>query len=174
MTDDDYRELTENARAALYDLLTASEPGTGLPLHHAYSMLKRMLQEPAEPAEAPRSTAHRGQRGRSSLEDIHARSEAWKVVPWAEKLHWVRNALGDDRLTLREMAKRIGDAHPECSVYDTSLLTLIKELLELGEVERVKESRKPGGSQYRWRYHRHVELDSNMAALERTLDEKSA
>lgn len=170
MTDDDYRELTENARVALFDLLTASEPGGGLPLHHAYSMLKRMLEEPAE---APRSTAHRGQRDRS-LEDIHARSEAWAVVPWAEKLNWVRNALGDDRLTLREMAKRIGDAHPECSVYDTSLRTLVKELLEMGEVERVKESRKPGGAPYRWRYHRHVELDSNMAALERALDEKSA
>lgn len=159
---DDYLALIENAHEALRALLKASEPGTGLELHNAYASLTVRLET--------RKTLAVQRYEDSAVErewaEHRARCAMWTQLPQVEKLHRVLNAIGDAGLTLRELTAKIKENHPELYVYESYFRGLVKELVEQGDLDRVKESRTPGGSQYRWRYHRHVELDPALAALE--------
>lgn len=153
MSDDEYVVLLEEAQAALYDLIMASEPGTGWAFHQAYTATKKSLENYATPT--PRQV----------IEAAQEPSRAWKSAPSHERERIVLEALGDARLTRTEVAQRINDTHPEFHVYDSG--PLLDRMLLAGELERVSEAFK---GKKRWRYWRNSKLSGPIADLDQALE----
>ncbi|MGI8440815.1 MAG: hypothetical protein ACR2NV_11625 [Thermoleophilaceae bacterium] len=111
----------------------------------------------------------------TEFETYMRRSRAWKALPYAGKVHHIRNAIGDDRLTLRELTQQVNEANPEIHVDESSLVNAVRDLVAAGEWDRVKEARHPVGKQWRWRYsQKSVELSPELEALQRALDEEAS
>lgn len=176
MGQDDYRELQEAARDALYELLMQTEPGIGLTLHVAYGELRRQLE---------RNDAARGRElWRQHLEETREervreererreRRAAWGRMPYPERMHRVLNVIGDGRLTIREVYDRLKEAMPEADFYDNNVRLVVKRLHDRGDLDRVAEPRSPGSTAVRYRYFRRA-ADPKLAELERQLNDKEA
>lgn len=177
---DEYLNLVEGARDALHDLLMASEPDSGFGLRRAYHQLKTELEK-SKPGS--HSTAGSDHRTPSTWTEEREHVEVnWRNLPRPEKLHLVRNALGDQALTLRELTEKLelalqasaGPMRHASYVFQSSLVGLVKELVEMGEWGRTKEDRTPGSPQYRWRYHRLSKLSPEMESLRDALGEEQS
>lgn len=165
---DDYRALVEDARDALHGLLRETAPGTGLTMHYAYNELRRMLEEADRPPAPPKPVPYCET---NEFKQHLRQKEAWRDLPRAEKHHMVRNALGDSALIVSQITERMQEAHGSSyPIYDTAVRVLANELVEQGELERVKELRVPGGTAWRWRYSRRASLSPEVEALQRALD----
>jgi hypothetical protein len=94
---------------------------------------------------------------------------AWEKIPTTEREHQILNALDDARLCAREIAEKIAAPHDWIMHAGDVKLTLGK-MVERGDLQRVKQPRKPGSEQFRWLYYRQTgNLSPELAALERAL-----
>lgn len=140
---DDYLELVEGARDALFDLLMATEPGTGMRLHAAYAELKRAAER-----EVPRWTD--------------------EVSP-QERERQVLSVLSEHRLTIRELTERL-DAELEARVYESHVRACVMRLFAARELDRKPEPGLKGRP--RFRYFKRTRLEGPIADLERALQEE--
>ena len=163
---DEFLDAAEDARVALYDFIKMLEPGTGLDLHRAYNDLKRVL---ATAAKEDAERDQRAERDRRYAED-RERQQRWRGLPRPERLHRVLNAVGSNRLTIREIHTRLSQAHPECMLYESDVRPAVKLLHDSGELARVAESRGGSRTAIRYRYFRPTELDPRLLELERALE----
>lgn len=179
MIDDEYRELLENARDSLHDLLTATKPGTGLLLHSAYSSIERQLDGDggeSRSASSPDNGWREKQRERErSDKEWRERRAAWKRMPRPDRDRLARELLGEDRLTIGELAERFDAALPDCMVFDSDLRSVVRRLFAAGELAREGERWRKGNS-IRYRYYfphsGNSDLSGPIADLERTFHER--
>jgi hypothetical protein len=157
---DKHRALLEEARDALRALLRQTEPDPGLSLHHAYEELTRQLR---------RLDEHEILRHQAERDQYRARADAWTKTPMSERCHRILNALQGDHLTVRELTERLRAVHVDCDIYEYNVKSLAEKLVAQGELGRTKEQRVAGGTAFRWRYHRRVELSPESQAPARTL-----
>jgi hypothetical protein len=102
------------------------------------------------------------------------RCHAWEKIPATEREHQILNALDDARLCAREIAERIAAPHDWIMRASHVKLTLGK-MVDRGDLQRVKQPRKPGSKQFRWLYYRQTgNLSPELAALERALNTAQA
>lgn len=167
MSDDEYRELETAACDALRELLTRTEPGTGLYLHTAYARLSGEI-EASERPDAPRITPQQTEGLGETILEQKARD--WCRHPMAQRRHDVLNALGDDRLTKREIHERVADASPDDKVWMSNVETAVAGLWRQGELSREPESFR---GKTRYRYFRRTDLDGPIADLDRQFGEES-
>jgi hypothetical protein len=160
---DEYRELLENARAALCDLLMASEPGTHLlPLQKAYDILKQAADRPTLSS----TTAQRPLAHDSDAHSYRERRAAWRRLPIPARGRLIVELLGEDVLTCREIARRVDAQYgADYNVYTSTVQAELYRLMQAGEVRR-----RPGygGRQNPHRYFRNRDLEGPIADLERT------
>lgn len=70
------------------------------------------------------------------------------------------------RIGAPSVAHRVADAHPDCAVYQSPLERIVKDMVRIGEIERVPTGGR--GSQPKWQY-RLPAMSPEVAALERAL-----
>jgi hypothetical protein len=129
--------------------------------------IHRMLRE-HEPAEE--DGPQLSDDGRS--ESIDSRRErAWDAIPTAERDRLVLEHLGDDRLTIRELHRRMEAALPDCCLYEPYVRSLVMRLFRERELDRVGERYRKGDS-IRYRYFKRP-LEGPIADLERAFHEPS-
>ena len=150
--DVEYVDLLEDARVALFKLLKASEPGTGMPLHAAYTSIKISLaQVPREPdlriVPPPDEPISKWQ---DQDEAFRARRAKWKGTPRHERERFTLEAIGDEALTVSEVAEAL-DKALDASVYTGDARTVLRVLVERGELDRVAEEFR---GKLRYRYAR--------------------
>lgn len=102
---------------------------------------------------------------RAFLERCHA----WEKVPTTEREHQILNALDDARLCAREIAEKI--AAPQDWIMRAHHVKLtLANMVDRGDLQRVKQPRRPGSRQFRWLYYRQTrDLPPELVALERAL-----
>lgn len=164
---EEYQKLAENARDALRELLVCTEPGTGLTLHTAYSILGRMVN--AADADEPIETETQ-RRSREEQEERRHRWNAWKQTPREERFHWVLNALGGDSLSVGEVSQVVAEQHPEVQFSDSAIRSIMTEMFYRGEIRR--KAGKPNGNQKRWVYYRPG-MSPQVAALAQAFDDEA-
>jgi hypothetical protein len=97
------------------------------------------------------------------------RCHAWEKIPTTEREHQILNALDDARLCARQIADKIAASHDWIMRASHLKRTLVK-MVERGDLQRVKQPRKPGSRQFRWLYYRQTpNLSPELVALERAL-----
>lgn len=176
MGKDEYRELLIAAKQAIHDVLSESEPGTGMALHRAYSALKVQLEEnDREAREREQREARESERDRQNgeREQLFRARLAWTGLPMAERGHRVLNIIGDGRLIIRQVHEQLVCQMPEARIYQPDVRTVIRLLQERGELDRAAEPVRPGGASIRYRYFRRA-ADPKLAELERQLNDKEA
>lgn len=103
---DDFAELLEGARVALYDVIKELEPGTGLVLHNAYSSIKHALAAENKP-----ETVKTDRGGREEREERwrrqRERRERWTKLSKPERDRLTLELLGEDELTVRHVMDRL-------------------------------------------------------------------
>lgn len=169
---DDYVDLVEKARDALYDVLKASEPGTGLLLHQAYAELKRTVAR-ADGAEAPTLAdirRHREEEERRWKDEERAARCFKRHTTPREREQLVLTVLDGERWTSREVCDRLREQLPHFDIYRTdSVVTgAIKRLYDAGDLGREKITR---GKREVWCYFRKTSLDGPIADLDRAFRE---
>jgi hypothetical protein len=163
---DEYARLVEDARDALGDLLRASEPGTGLTLHHSYNVLKLMAeqeagdtdQEVADPIADEPANLLRGPDRRPWVRHTTVHERERQVI----------EMFGDDRLTVTELWRELMSAHDEWSVERSPVASIVNRLHVARELDRVGE---PYCGRTRYRYFRRTKLEGPIADLQRQFDE---
>lgn len=124
---------------------------------------------------APEDDRRRDRFERHPMQDIRdAARAAWRSVPKPQRECLLLNVLGDDNLTLRELAKRLDTKvrTPECGdeliVYGDNIRPLVVCLVQAGELERAAEvfRNKP-----RYRYSRRRALEGPIIDLERAFND---
>lgn len=165
MTNDDYRALAKEARDALRDVIKASEPGTGMVLHSAYTCLKHMLEPEPETTVSTESDAHKEWWRRH-----HEQRARWTKLSMPERNRLTLELLGEDRLTVREVMDRLRGELGESAVSDVDARGVLKRLLDAEEVHR-KLDPNSGGT-VRYRYFRNTQLLGPIVDLERTFHEQ--
>jgi hypothetical protein len=200
-SDDWYVELARELLDNLSEFIRGSEPGEALfPLHKAYTVIKRTVdaadpdsdiskrKRELEDAQRRLADLRDGNRRRSEQqqaaethwtqerEKMNEARDAWKGLDRNVKMGRILTALGDDALICREIHKRIEEAHPGISVYESDLVAPLNKMLAAGELEREKEPRGPnckitakGG--YRWRWRRRTVMSPELQRLEQRLKE---
>jgi hypothetical protein len=168
MSTDDYLELVETAKAALADVIQETEPGTGLTLHYAYRTLKDMVKEDGRSRVLAEERAKREERDRRWAEQ----TAAWNATAGERRQRMILEALGDDRLTVGQLAKRMAERHGEefGSVYDSMLRGEVGKMLAAGELDRIREDFR---NRPRYLYFRKPGLSGPIADLEALLDHES-
>jgi len=167
MTNDDYRALAIEARDALRDVIKASEPGTGMVLHSAYTCLKRMLEPEPEP-ETTVST--QSEEHKECWRRHHEQRARWTKLSMPERNRLTLELLGEDELTVREVMDRLRGELGESAVSDVDARGVLKRLLDAEEVQR-KLDPNSGGT-VRYRYFRNTDLSGPIVDLERTFHEQ--
>jgi hypothetical protein len=120
-------------------------------------------------------------RMRDAVRDLHATQERerdCRVTPFleqppVEQEHQILNALGDGRLRPREAAKKI-QATDDWVVSTGAVQRIMDKMTARGDLERVKEPRKPGSKQHWWTYSRVRVVSPELEALERALKTEEA
>lgn len=101
----------------------------------------------------------------------------WKMFPEHERFRAILDTLGDDALTVQEVADNFADHLPEWganrSWHYSNIYPLLQKLRDAGEVDR-KAAEVRGGRPV-WRYFRRSELSGPIAdiAAQFTNDEKT-
>jgi hypothetical protein len=167
---EDFIDACEDARDALRRVLVLAEPGTGRRLHDALAELREILEaqaaafpnfDSAAPPPPPHEPVTRGPELREL--PLHVRER-----------HLIE-ALGDQRLTVKElrevMMERLADE--DVWVNPANVQSLLRRLMDRGEVAREAEVRPGGRTAVRYRYHRRATLQGPIADLERALADET-
>lgn len=165
MTDDDYRALAKEARDALRNVIMATEPGTGMVLHSAYTCLKRMVEYEPETIVSTESEERK-----ECWRRRHEQRAQWTKLSMLERNRLTLELLGEDQLTVREVMDRLRGELGEAAVGDVDARGVLKRLLDAEEVHR-KLDPNSGGT-VRYRYFRNTHLSGPIVDLERTFHEQ--
>jgi len=165
MTDDDYRALAKEARDALRNVIKATEPGTGMVLHSAYTCLKRMVEPEPETTVSTESEEHKEWWRRR-----HEQRAQWTKLSMPERNRLTLELLGEDQLTVREVMDRLRGELGESAVGDGDTRGVLKRLLDAEEVHRKPEHNTCG--RVRYRYFRNTHLAGPIVDLERSFHEQ--
>jgi len=165
MTNDDYRALAKEARDAVRDVIKASEPGTGMVLHSAYTCLKHMSEPEPETTVSTQSEEHKERWQRH-----HEQRARWRKLSMPERNRLTLELLGGDELTVREVMDRLRGELGESAVGDGDTRGVLKRLLDAEEVHRKLEANACGRTRYR--YFRNTHLAGPIVDLERTFHEQ--
>jgi hypothetical protein len=126
-------------------------------------MLKALsLVDSHIPRESPRQK--RAEARKATLTDtelVKVEETAWDETPRDGKLHLVLNALGDERMRLGPLRRRLQEKHP---IFEPELRRLLARMIERGDVVRVKD--KMHGSQQWHAYERARVLGPELKAFE--------
>jgi hypothetical protein len=192
MSAEEYAELFDTALDALRDVITATEPGTGMALHNAFNEIKAVRPSAltsadegsviAEVLELQRQCLDRPRDAGSEAReaDFVERKQAWRSLPAAVREHIVLEALGDRRMSLWDLACHLHDTRPDVYVAQSSLRKLLIRLVAAGELHAVNESPEPrpgrqtGGGRRRRVYFRNSELTGAIADLEKAFGQLEA
>jgi hypothetical protein len=141
--------------------------------HDGYECMERAVEAFDKLCGAERLAAALPQTDRQNWRvEQHAvleRCHAWQKLPAPEREHRILNALDDARLCAREIAERIAAPHDWITRASDVKLTLGK-MVDRGDLQRIRQPRKPGSKQFRWLYYRETgSLSPELAALERAL-----
>lgn len=153
---DDLRE----AYHALKALFRRSEPDAWLGIRKDFGTLSRMLER------ANRDCAQRDYERFERITESNELLRVWRRTPRVEKRHWILDAAGEGACQMRVLAGRVAGAHPECAVYQPYIEPIVKEMVRLGDLERVPTAGR--GSQPKWLYQLPA-VSADVAALERAL-----
>jgi hypothetical protein len=97
------------------------------------------------------------------------RCHAWEKIPTTEREHRILNALDDARLCAREIAEEIAAPH-DWIIHASDVKLTLGKMVKRGDLQRIRQPRKPGSKQFRWLYYRQTgHLSPELAALERAL-----
>jgi len=169
MSNDNYRELLEEARDALRNVLKASEPGTGLALHSAYNTLKQSIQKEEEAIAGAERAAGTRDPWAERAEQRAEQGDRWAELSIPERHRLTLELLGEDQLTAREVRDRLRGELGESAVYDGDIRNELKRLIDAGELQRKLEPNTRGRTRYR--YFRNTHLSGPIVDLERTFHE---
>lgn len=171
---DDYRELLEEAAAALYKLLERTEPGTGIALHHAYNSIKASIERRrGTPTAFGRvlddyQRTLRDERAEGDERDRLWREQRarWKSITRPERERLVIQLIADGRLTVNELTERMqteleGGHYP----HEGDVRKVVSRLFAAGELDRVGELRADGRVR-RFRYFRRTKLSGPIVDLD--------
>ena len=165
MSSHNYRELLEEARDALRNVLKESEPGTGQTLHSAYNTIKESIQKEEEAIVAAERAAGTRERRAEQAEQ----RDQWAELSIPERHRLTLELFGEDQLTAREVRDRLRVELGESAVYDGDIRNELKRLIDAGELQRKLEPNTRGRTRYR--YFRNTHLSGPIVALERTFHE---
>lgn len=98
--------------------------------------------------------------------------ESWKKTPKPMRDRLVLEALGDQRLTSKEMRECLREKLGHTEVYTSDSNQCLMRLLDSGDVLRVEIPGYRGGPNPRWRYYRNAKLNGPIEDLERTFHEQ--
>lgn len=172
-----YRELARDAQDALEKLLTHTKPGTGIYLHQALERL-RIENERAD-REAATATTRTDDVDVAKLEAEDARKTAdrhWRMLERHARNRVFIEAIGDDRLTVQEVAARLPNHLPEWGNarpwYYHHVYPHLVKMIAAGELDRAHAEIVKGRPV--WRYFRRVDLEGPIADLARQFEGESA
>lgn len=80
----------------------------------------------------------------------------------------ILEALGDARLTVRELTEVVGERHPEFDIYRPNVVSIVTRLWKARDLDREAEGYR---GRPRYRYFRRNDLDDVMAQLDRQLED---
>lgn len=158
---DEYVDLCIEARDALRAVIAETEPGTGWTLHGAYAELRACIERGGAPPSRRETAKERGERER---QEQWERRRAWKTLPDEARDRAALQALGDERLTIRETQARMAEILTDCDVYETDARRTLLRLVDAGDVAREPEAFK---GKTRYRYFRTTDLRGPIADLDR-------
>lgn len=170
-----YRELLEEARGAIRDLLDESKHDAFIQLRYGYREIRRVIESDNQKRE---EEARRSER-ESKIDAAREGERAWKGASPARREHVLLNALGDGHLIIRELVPRMNAelGYPPAegqrgkAIYDSDVRRLLEKMLRAGQLERVKEA-FGGGNKFRWRYSVKRTLDGPIVDLERAYQDE--
>jgi hypothetical protein len=176
---DDFRELIADARDAVDRLLDQSRHDAWVNLRAGYGEMcralasddkARKLEELAsELAERRNERETLGAEERDRRDRWQERRDVWRLMPRARRESLLFTALGDERLTIREIALRmnaqLGYAPEDRVVPEYETRPLVRRLFRNGHVEREPETFNK--TRTRYRYFRKRGLAGPIVDLER-------
>ena len=166
---DDYREMIEEAVAALDALFEKSTPDSWIWLRGGYRDLRRAL----ECDDAKRLAEDRRQQ-RDRFSDQAERQASWRRLPRDRRESLLLHVLGEGRLTLREITRRLNAelGVPEGALptlFDDKVRPMVRRMVDIGQLERTEESFQ---GKLRYRYARKRDLEGPISELERAYHER--
>jgi hypothetical protein len=164
--DEEYFELIAAARDALRDLLDESEHDAWPRLRPAYGALREVLAARDKVTAAQAEVEEQKRRAEAHRENCLQKRANWRGTPGPLRRQWILDAVGGGSPTLREIFERIGVAHPDCGVYHSYIVPIVKDMVRLGDLERVPTGGR--GAQPKWRY-KLPPVSPDVAALEQAL-----
>jgi hypothetical protein len=176
---DDFRELIADARNAVDRLLDQSRHDAWVHLREGYGEMSRALESDdkarkleelaSELAERRNETERLGAEERERRDRWHERRDVWRRMPTPRRESLLFTALGDERLTIREIALRmnaqLGYAAEDRVVPEYETRPLVRRLFRKGHVEREPETFNK--TRTRYRYFRNRGLVGPIVDLER-------
>ena len=156
------RDVLRDALQAVSRLFDHSAPDAWLGMRKDYGELRRKLEKADHDCEE--LEAKRDQR----IAEGKQKMSAWRRVKRDEKQHWIMDAVGEGPCTMRDLTARVRSAHNEFDVYAPYLKPIVKEMVGLGNVEKVSTGGR--GSQPKWLY-RLPQMSADVEQLERVLSD---
>lgn len=162
MSHDDYLELIENARDALYALL--KETDTALPcitIREAYRICRDELAKgrgQPSPAELAKQAEQEREREEQAIWD------RWKNTPRHERWRTILDALGDSTWPISALAARVDEMRDDWRVFTPAVQAELYKMIAAGEVQR--EKRPWRHEQTCWHYSRRRNLEGPIADLD--------
>ena len=167
--DDQYRGLIEDASDAIGELLNASTPDSWLRLRADYGQLCRTLESDDRARECGEDE-RRQREWEAQRDDQRDRRAEWRRSSAASRESLLLQALGDERLVIREITPRLNAQLGSYekgwqTLYESDVRRLAMRMCHSGQLERAAEKFQ---GKVRYRYHRKRTLNGPIADLERT------
>ena len=136
-------------------------------LMQAIRLVKERFGTMPGPAENPAEQFVRGP-NREVVDEYGERRDEWKRTPMACKEGLIIEAFGDAQLTVRDLTERINEKlgwQTNSCLYRSSVESLVRRLLDSGQLDRDRDGWWRGRSVYR--YSRKRDLTGPIVDLER-------
>jgi len=111
----------------------------------------------------------RGLTGDPRRDRRREREVAWKQMDWPARERFMLEQLGEDRLTVAEVWKRLHE-DADLGLSEASIRSLLVRMVDGGELDRTPELFR---GRTRWRYSRRTELSGPIKALNDALGDDS-
>jgi hypothetical protein len=152
------RDVLRDALQAVSRLFEHSAPNAWLGIRKDYGELHRRLEC------ADRDCANLETERDQRIAEAKEKMRAWRSVRRPEKQHWIMEAVGEGPCTMGEIVERVRSAHDDFDVYEPYLEPIVKEMVRLGNLEKISTGGR--GSQPKWRYQLPA-VSADAAGLER-------
>lgn len=156
------RDVLRDALQAVSRLFQHSAPDGWLGMRKDYGELHRRLDH------ADRECAEMESERDQRIAEGKQKMSAWRRVKRDEKQHWIMDAVGEGPCTMRDLTARVRSAHSEFDVYEPYLKPIVREMVGLGNLEKVSTGGR--GSHPKWLY-RLPQMSPDVEQLERVLSD---